>query len=106
MNPRAVCIFKVLSITKLENIFEALTDIGKSFHHSLSFRFYHLLCTEFRNTCTRIFILVLILFFTFIDPILETINDEVCLSFFSDEGDIYIFYKNEHDDIETFFFCL
>ena len=37
--------FKVLSMTKLENIFESLTDIGNPFHDSLSFAFYHHLCT-------------------------------------------------------------
>ena len=32
LNCQAVGIFKVLSITKLANIFESLTDIGNPFH--------------------------------------------------------------------------
>ena len=54
-NRRAVGICKVLSITKLANNFESLIDIGNPFHHSLSFYFYRPLCTEFSNTCPRIF---------------------------------------------------
>ena len=45
LNRQAVVICKVLSITKLGNNFESLTDIGNTFHHSLSFYFYHRLCT-------------------------------------------------------------
>ena len=89
-----VGIFKVLSITNLANIFEALIDIGKPFHHSLSFYFYHRLCTEFRNTCPHIFLVLLILLFTFIESILENVNDVVCLYFLSNEGDTNIFYDN------------
>ena len=39
LNHRSVGIFKVLSNTKLTNIFESLTDIGKWFHDSLSYFF-------------------------------------------------------------------
>ena len=91
LNRRAVGIIKVLSITKLANIFESLIDIGKPFHHSLSFYFYHRLCTEFSNTCPNIFLLLLILFFTFVESILEKVNDVVCLSFLYNEGDTDIF---------------
>ena len=90
---RAVGIFKVLSITKLENIFESLTDIGKPFHHSLSFYFYHHLCTEFRSECPHIFLLLLILFFTFTESILENVNYVVCLSFLSNQEDTDIFLR-------------
>ena len=102
LNRRSVGIFKVLSITKLANIFESLTDIGKPFHHSLSFYLYHRLCTEFSNTCPKIFLLLLILFFTFIESILENVNDVLCLSFLYNKGDTYIFYNNDNDTIETF----
>ena len=33
---------------------------------------------------------------------LENVNDVLCLSFLSNEGDTYIFDKNENDTIETF----
>ena len=102
LNRWAVGIFKVLSITKLANTFESLIDIGKPFNHSLSFYFYHCICTEFRNTCPHILLLLLILFFTFIESILEKMNYVVCLSFLYTEGDTYIFYDNGNDTIETF----
>ena len=54
LNRRGVGIFKVSRITKLTNIFESLTYLGNLFHDSLSFYFYHCLCTEFRNTCPHI----------------------------------------------------
>ena len=101
MNRQAVGIFKVLSITKLANIFESLIDIGNPFHESSSFPFYLCLCTEFINTCSRIFLIINI-FLIFIEYILEYINDVVCLSFLSNEGDTTIFYKNDNDTIETF----
>ena len=100
-NCRTIGIFKVFSITKLANISESITDIGKPFHHSLSFYFYCCLCTEFINTCPHIFHLLLILSFTFIESILENVNDVVCLSFLSNEGDTTIFYGNDNDTIET-----
>ena len=56
LNRRAVGIFKVLRITKLANIFESLTGIGKTFHYYLSFYFYYRLCTEFRKTNPYIFL--------------------------------------------------
>ena len=46
-NRRAVGILKVLSITKLANIFESLTGIGKPFNYSVPFSFYYHICTEF-----------------------------------------------------------
>ena len=95
-NRRAVCIIKVLSITKLTNIFESLTGIDNPFHYSLSFYYYYCLCTEFSNTWSQFF---LILLFTFIESILENVNDVVCLSFLSNEGDIGIFYENDNDTI-------
>ena len=45
LNHRAVGIFKVLRITKLANISESLTDIGKPFNYYLSFYFYYRLYT-------------------------------------------------------------
>ena len=35
---------------------------------------------------------------------MENLNDIVCLSFLSNEGDTNIFYKNENDTIETFIY--
>ena len=70
LNRWAVGVFNVLSIIRLENIFESLTNIGKTFHHYFSFYFDHRLCTEFSNTCPHIFLLLLILFLTFIESIL------------------------------------
>ena len=54
LNRRAVGIFKVLSITKLENMLESLTGIGYPFNYSLSFYYYYRLFTELRNTCPHI----------------------------------------------------
>ena len=42
------------------------------------------------------------MFFTFIESILEIVNDVVCLSFLSNEGDTDILYDNDNDTIETF----
>ena len=78
--------------------------MGKPFHQSLSFYFYHRRCTEFSNTCPHIFCLLLILFFTFIESILENVNYVVCLSFLSNEGDTYVFYENDNDKIEAFIY--
>ena len=90
-NRLAVGIFKVLSITKLANILESLTGIGNPFHYSLSFYFYYLLCTYFINARPHNFLLLLILFFTFIESILENVDDVLCLSILTNEGDTYIF---------------
>ena len=43
-----------------------------------------------------------ILFLTFIESILENVNDLVCLSFLSNEGNTYIFNDNGNDTIESF----
>ena len=66
LNCRAVSIFKVLSITKLENIFLSLKGIGKPFHYWLSISFYCCLCTEFSNTCPHIFIIINIVLYIYI----------------------------------------
>ena len=58
LNCRSVGIFKILSITKLVNIFESLTGISSQFHDSLLFSFYGRLFTEFRDTCNNIFIFI------------------------------------------------
>ena len=60
-----VGIFKSLSITKIETIFEAFTDIGNTFHDFLQLSFYHNLCTEFRNECPHIFIFINIVLDTY-----------------------------------------
>ena len=46
-------------------------------------------------------LLLLILFFTFTESILENVNDVVCLLFLSNEGDTDIFYDNDNDTIKT-----
>ena len=45
LNHRDVGMFKVLSITKLANIFEPLTGIGKKVYYYLLFSFYHIIYT-------------------------------------------------------------
>ena len=44
---------------------------------------------------------MLIYFFTFVESIWGNVNDVVCLSFLSNEGDTDIFYENDNDTIET-----
>ena len=58
LNRWSVGIFKVLSINKLENIFELLTSIGKPFHYSLLSSFYYRVCTEFINTRPHFFLFI------------------------------------------------
>ena len=41
--------------------------------------------------------------FTFIESILENVNDVVCSSFLSNEENTDIFYYNDNDTIKTFF---
>ena len=101
LNRRAVGIFKMLSITKVANIIDSLSGIGKRFHYSLSFSFYYSLCTEFRNTCTK--------FFLYINIVLDiyrlhfiNVNDVLCLSLLSNEINTCIFYDNDNDTIETY----
>ena len=101
LNRWAVDIFEVLSITKLANIFESLTNIGNTFHYYLYLYFYHRLCTEFTNACPPIFFLLVVLFFTFIESILENVIDVVFSSFLSNKGDTYIFYNSDNDTIAT-----
>ena len=105
LNRRAVDLFKVFSITKLANVLESLTDIGKQFYQYLYFSFYHRLCREFSNKFPHIFLLLLLLlFFTFIESILENVNSVICLSFLYNEGDTDIFYDNENNTIGTFIY--
>ena len=66
LNCLAVVNFKVLSITKLSNIFESITCIGNPFHYYLSFSFYCRLCTEFRNKDPHIFLFIYILLYNYI----------------------------------------
>ena len=47
-------------------------------------------------------LLLLILFFTFIDYILENVNGVVFSSFLSNEEDADILYENDNDTIATF----
>ena len=50
------------------------------------------------------FFFLLILFFTFLDSILENVNDVLCSPFVPNEGDTYIFYDNDNDTIEDFIY--
>ena len=50
------------------------------------------------------FFFLLIVFLTFIESILEKVNDVVYLLFLSNEGDTDIFYDNENYTIETFIY--
>ena len=47
------------------------------------------------------FLFLFIFFFTFIESILENLNDVVCLSFLSNEGDTDMFYDDDNDTIEN-----
>ena len=80
LNCRDVGIFKVVSITRLANIFESFADKVEPFNFSLSFYFYHRLCTELSNTCTKNLFLS-ILFLAFIDTTFENIHNIVCIVF-------------------------
>ena len=67
--------------------------------------FYHFLCTVFSNTCNTFFFLSILLF-TFIESILENVNDLVCVSCLSNESNREGFYENENETIETFIIFL
>ena len=44
---------------------------------------------------------LLIFFLTFIESILDNVNDVVCLSFLSNKSDTYIFYNNDSSTIKS-----
>ena len=85
LNRWAVDIFKVLSITKLENSFEPLTDIGNPFHGSLLL-FFIIVYVHNSEIHVLNFFFLSILLLTFIESILKNVNDVVCLLFLSNES--------------------
>ena len=103
LNHRSVIIFKLLSIAKIANIFELLTRIGKQFYYSLSFYF---IMVYVNNSAIHFltFLVLSIFLLTFIESMLENLNDVVCLSFLSNEEDTVIFYDNDNDTIENFIY--
>ena len=70
LNLQLVGIFKALDITKLENIFESLTDIGKQFNSSWYFYFIIIYVHNVELHVLTLFFLP-ILFLTFIESIFE-----------------------------------